>query len=184
MNVIKRKFFHWRFNPAAGFLVIFYFLVLSPFLTAGVKIYAGNKENIKTGELLSGTGSLDIGDFLAASEISRMSVPIFKPVNGDKTLVVLWLKDKALILDTVNRKLLQKINLPFIINVYRLEGSNFLLVVNREDKVKKISRFDYGSPTPTWTVPFELENTFRFSDSLKLPDPISLQPNFSMFFTA
>jgi hypothetical protein len=162
MNFIKRKFFHWRFNLAVDFFVIFYFLVLSPFLAAGVKTYAGNKENIKTGELLSGIGSLDIGDFLAESEISKMSVPIFKPVNGDKTLVALWLKDKAIIIDTIDRKLVQKINLPFIISIYRFEGSNFLLVVNREDTEKKISRFDYGSQTPTWAVPFDIETTFSW----------------------
>jgi hypothetical protein len=191
MNFIKRKFFHWKFNPAVVFFVIFYFLVHSPFLAAKVKIFAGNKENIKAGELLSSTGYLDIGDFLAASEITRNSVPLFKPVNGDKTLVVLWLKDKALIIDTVNRKLRQQINLPFIIDVYRPEGSDFFLVVNREDKDKgkKISRYDDGSPTPAWTVPYDMENKFNWGvgnvyETLPFPVRIRYLPEKKQLFFA
>jgi hypothetical protein len=162
MNFIKRIFIHGRFHLAAGLLVIFYLGALPSFLTARVTVIEGNKENIKTGKLLSRSGSLDIGDFLAASEITRSGAPVFKPVKGDKTLVALCTKDKTLIIDTVNHKQRRQLNLPSVLNVYRFEGGDFFLVVHNEDTGKKISRFDTGSQTPAWTVPFDIEDSFTW----------------------
>jgi hypothetical protein len=147
------------------FFILLFSIFLSPHLPAKVKkakVIEPDKSNIRLGSLLTDAGELDISNFLVGDEIDKNNLPVFIPVQGDHTLTVLKLKDRVLIVDIVNSKAVQRIDLPTIENIFRITGTDYFLVLNKEDKVRKISRFEIGSTKATWTAPFDMEYGFNW----------------------
>jgi len=164
-------------KPASCFV---FFIVLSciftsPGLFSKVKVIEPSKDTINLGNLLSTAGELDISNFLGKSELDKRNLPVFIPVQSDKTLIALRLKERVLIVDTVNRKAVQRIDLPSIENIFWITGTDYFLVMHREEKERKISRYKIGSGKATWTAPFDMVYSFNWGSGSyyrRVPFPV------------
>ena len=145
------------------FFIMLYFFFTSPALFSKVKVIEPDKDNINPGKLLTAAGELDISNFLSKDEIDKNNIPALIPVQGDHTLIALWRKERVLIIDTVNRKAVQRIDLPSVENIFRIQGTDYFLVVNKEkEKDREISRYEIGSGKATWTAPFDMVYGFNW----------------------
>jgi len=150
-------------------LIIIMFCASGMQMNAKFKIIIPDKNNVLCGDLLSKEGELDIGDFIDQTKLNRKNHFNWSTVRGNPNLLVLMFMNKALIIDQIKRKIVQKIELEGIERIIKIRGLDFFLVIHNSkiDRIEKkmMSRFNPGAKNASWTVPFNIIFGYGYSYS-------------------